>query len=255
MPDEPQPTLKQMWQERKPGKSSVDIPSYGAWKDSQTPETMRTLVKDLAPTIDSAISAYAGNKASDTVRQRARLLAAKAVRGYDPKFGASLQTHVNRQLQELQRLAPQLSDPLPAPEKFRLHANMITNAARNMEDFLGREPTDEELAEDVGLPIKRVISVRSQQRARLPMSVFEADDDDEGGTDPVASSREPQDDWMDAVYHDLGEPDKLIFMHRTGYRGGQRLSNMDIAQKMGVSPAYVSQRARWIQQRLDEFNG
>lgn len=246
-------TIHDVWKER--GNKSPALPSYDKWKADQTPANMHALVKEIEPTIDSAISAYVGNKASPTVKHRARVLAAKAIRSYDPQRGSSLQTHVNRQLQALQRMAPSLTDPFPAPEKFRQHSQLISNAASSLTDLLGREPTDEEIADEIHLPIKRVIKLRQAQRARVPLSSLETDDDDDTRPETVASSREPFDDWVDAVYQDLGDQDRLIMAHRTGYRGYPLLQNMDIAQKLRVSPAYVSQRARWIQSRLDEFDG
>ena len=248
------PTIEDVFKER--GKKPLQtLPSYEQWKSTPTPQNMRQIVKELEPTIQSAVNTYAGNKVGDPVRHRARILAAQAIRSYDPKYGASLQTHVNRQLQALQRMTPALTDPLPQPEKFRRDSQALTNATNSLQEVLGREPTDEELAEETKLPIARVIKVRSGQRARIPMSMYEADDDDESTPEPVASSRDDFDDWMDAVYHDLGETDKLIFMYRTGYRGQQPMPNQEIARKLGVSPAYISQRASWIQKRLDEFDG
>jgi DNA-directed RNA polymerase specialized sigma subunit len=249
-------TIDDVWKERREKrKTSSGIQAYDAWKTDPSPANMHSVVKELDPAISSAVSAYVGQKASPTIKHRARILAAQAIKTYDPQYGATLPTHVNRQLQALQRMAPSLVDPLPAPEKFRQNSQAIATSVGSLEELLGREPTDEEVAENTGLPIKRVIKVRSNQRGRVPMSMLEADDDDEGGNDIVTNSREPYEDWADAVYHDLGDTDRLIFMHRSGYRGAPRLQVQQIAEKLGVSPAYVSQRARRIQERLDEFDG
>jgi RNA polymerase primary sigma factor len=125
-----------------------------------------------------------------------------------------------------------------------------------MKTDLGREPSDEELADITGIALPRVIKVRKRMRSRVPFSVAEGEDDDENsGTDVAVSRRTPYDDWVDAVYHDLGEIDKIILQHRSGYRGAEILPNQEIAKKLGLSPAAVSQKAARIQARLDEFNG
>lgn len=259
MPDTPPPSasssIHDVWKEKQSHAKSKGIPSYDTWKADPTPVNMKSVVGELDPAINSAISAYAGQNVSPTVRHRARLLAAKAIKSYDPSFGTSLPTHVNRQLQALQRLTPSLLDPLPAPEKFRQNSQAISAAANSLEELLGREATDEEIADSTGLPIKRVIKVRSGQRGRVSQYAMESDDEDEGGSDTVTNSRTPYDEWSDAVYHDLGDTDRLIFLHRTGYRGTPVLQNAQIAARLGVSPSYISQRASWIQKRLDEFDG
>jgi len=228
---------------------------YEQWNAQQTPEQLREVIRKLDPVIGSAVSSYAGPKASPTIHQRAKLLAADAVRTYDPERGAGLNTHVYNQLRALQRMAPQVTDPLAPPERFRRQQQEITQANESFFDEMGREPTDEEIAEVTGIPPKRITKVRNRMRARIPISAYEESfDEDDEAADIVGSERTEYDDWVDAVYDDLGEIDRLIMMHRTGYRNADVLSNQEIAQKLDVSPAAVSQRVSRIQKRLDEFH-
>ena len=71
----------------------------------------------------------------------------------------------------------------------------------------------------------------------------------------MASRTDPYDEWVDAVYHDLGEIDRVIMSYRTGFRGAPVLSNGDIAKRLKMTPGAVSQRANRIQGKLDEFYG
>ncbi len=231
--------------------------SFDAWRKNQSPAGLRQVVKSLDPVIESAVTRYVGQSAPPTVKHRARLIAAKAVQTYDPSRGAALNTHVYTQLQGLQRMAPAIADPFTPPERFRRQQQDITAAATALQEELGRDPTDEEVAEVSGLPASRVTKVRSRMRARVPFSAYEGSFDEDGDSDApdiVASERTPYDEWVEAVYHDLGEIDKLILMHRTGYRNADRLSNQDIAYKLNLTPAAVSQRAARIQSRLDAFH-
>lgn len=228
--------------------------AYEVWQKRQTPEDLREVVKRLDPVIQSAVSSYAGQKAPPTVRQRARLLAADAIQSFDPKRGAGLQTHVSNQLRALQRMAPQITDPFSPSEHFRRQQQEIRDAQDLLLEEMGRDPTDEEVADLTGLPRRRVTKVRSRMRARIPTSAYEESfDDDDEAEDIVTSKRTDFDDWIDAVYDDLGELDRLIMMHRTGYRNADTLSNQEIAERLNISPAAVSQRAKRIQRRLDEF--
>jgi DNA-directed RNA polymerase specialized sigma subunit len=92
--------------------------------------------------------------------------------------------------------------------------------------------------------------------AGIPASALDdVEDDEQGGHDPVVYRKTPEDDWHDAVYHDLGDIDRVIMQYRTGYRGYHVLSTNEIAKRLKVSPGLISQRARHIQSRLDEFDG
>lgn len=238
------------------GYKQEQLPEYESWVKSQDPKTLRTVVEKLDPVIQSVTKQYGGRNPSPTLYHRARLIAADAVRSYDPKKGSSLKTHIANQLRRLQRMAPQITDPLSPPERFNAQQIEIKSATDELTDILGREPTDEEIADTTDIPLKRVIKVRTRMRARLPSSVYEeSTDDDDEMADIVGSSYSPEDEWYDAVYSDLGPIDRLIMMHRTGYRGATVLPNSVIAQKLRLSPAAISQRASRIQNRLDQFHG
>ncbi len=227
------------------------------WRSKPTPTNMGAVVNGLQSTIDRAVRNYTRSE-SPIVRSKARVLAARAVKGYDPSFGASLPTHVYRQLQALQRLAPNLQEPLAIPEKLRRDRGGVLRAIEELTNTLDREPSDEEVSEHAGLSVKRVLRVRSSLRAGVPASRFEDaesedGEDGEGTYDAVASASTPEQDWVDAVYHDSGDIDRIILQYRTGYRGAPVLPNQDIAKRLKISPAAVSQRAARLQARLDEF--
>lgn len=220
-----------------------------------SPENMRKVITHLGPTIDKAVHMYVGTSVSPVVKDRARLLAAQAVRSYNPTKGANIKSHVTTTLQRLKRIAPEISDPMPAPERTRKHQLDIGNSIDVLRNEFGRDPTDEEVSELIQVPAHRVTKVRNRMRARIPTSVYEeGPGGEDSGSDVVSATRTDMDDWVDAVYHDLGPVDKLILMHRTGYRGTPKLDNLDVARKVGLTPAAVSQRAARIQARLDAFS-
>jgi DNA-directed RNA polymerase specialized sigma subunit len=182
-------------------------------------------------------------------------MTADAIKSYDPKRGANLQTHVFRQLQTLQRVAPDIDEPMSVPAGLRRDRGVVGRAIQEVQDNLGREASDEEVGEIAKLPVKRVTKVRQLLHAGLPLSVIEEmGDEDEDSNDPVAHQLTPENDWHDAVYHDLGDIDRVVMQYRTGYRGYPVLPNQEIAKRLKMSPTSVSQRARHIQDRLDEFH-
>ncbi len=60
------------------------------------------------------------------------------------------------------------------------------------------------------------------------------------------------DETYQMVYASLEPRDKRIFEMKTGYAGKQMLDNMTIAKRLGVSPAFVSQRGAWLTRQLLE---
>lgn len=235
---------------------SPEHQAFESWVVSREPKDLKAVVHQLEPTINYLVQRYAGQRVSPVVRQRARLLAARAVTTYNPLAGANLQTHVSNHLRALQRMIPNITDPLPPPERFRHDQKRIAASTEALEDEMGREVTDEEVSERTGMPLKRVTRVRGRMRARLSTGIVEdSNDADEEAPDIVGSERTRFDEWVDAVYHDLGPIDRVILSHKTGYRGSEPLSTNDLARRLNMTPAAVSQRAGRIQKRLDEFDG
>lgn len=215
---------------------------------------MRERVRDLEPTINQALAQYAGGNVSPVVRDRARIIAAKALADFDPKRGASPKTHVMNQLRRLQREVPVISDPLPMPERFRRDQGRIAEVIRQIEEHEGREALPEEIADTTHLSRKRVRRVMDRMAARVSQTAYEdTDGDDDDQMDVVTDRREPWDEWVDMVYAELPERDRLIFRHRTGYDGSPILDNNTLARQLNISPQIVSQRARVIQGKLDRF--
>jgi DNA-directed RNA polymerase specialized sigma subunit len=212
----------------------------------------------LQPVVDKAVYAYAGQNASPTIRSRARVLAADAIRKYDPKVGAALPSFVYGHLRQLTSLAPKINDPLPVPDQMRRDRGLIIKARQQLEEQLGREPDDSEVSEIAGIPLKRVMKVQRMVRRGIPLSVLDSnneDDDVDAANSIVGSERTPEDDWFEAVDYDLSPIDRKILRYRTGYDDHEQLPNIEIARRLGMSPAAVTQRAAKIQQRLDSYHG
>jgi DNA-directed RNA polymerase specialized sigma subunit len=227
--------------------------AWEAYRAKPTPQGLRALTAQLTPVITKAVSAFAP-EAPPTLIDRARLMAADAINGYDKQKG-SLEAHVYSQLQTLRRVAPKVVDPMPISEHKRRERAELYGAIQQATDELGRDPSDEELAERTGRSLKQIRRARRLLRFGVSQSAFESGFGEDEAPDVIASTRTPQDDWFEAVYHDLPDRDKLIMQYRTGYLGAPKLSNTQIAQRLRIDPVVVSQRAALIQAKLDQYNG
>lgn len=241
-----------------PAPSSDPDAAYAAWVKQPSPQGLRAVVDAHDSTISSALKSYAGPQAENpVVRQRARLLAAEAIRGFKPGGTAKMATHLHSQLQALRRVAPRVSDPFPKPERLAIEAGQIETRRVELTDRLGREPSLDELAAYGKYDPKKLARVMSRNRAVVPESYLDAqtgDDNDENGElMPGVKKKSVEAVWADYVHHDLSDVDKVIFRHRTGYGGAEILPNEVIARRLRISPAAVSQRANRLQAKMNQL--
>lgn len=224
-----------------------------AWSTEQTPERMAQVVSTLKPMINVEIQRYAGPKT--ILRNRAKQLAIKAVKNYDPASGAKLSSWVVTQLQPLNRYSKKLTRPVQSSEVAIRQAAEVERRRVELTDELGSEPTEEQLADTVGLSIGRLQQLRRTVRpivteGQITESAEGGSDDftfpgvNNTGTDPVLKSA------VEMIYSDLGERDKQIFELKTGYGGKPVVDNMTIAKRLGISPGLVSQRSLDITNRI-----
>ena len=216
----------------------------------------RELLPHLEPTVQQALGAFVGQSPSPVIQDRARLMALEALRGFDPKYKVEPSTHVYGQLRALRQVAPRISDPLPVPEQLRRDRGHVLRVAQTLRDQLDRDPTEHEVSDLADLPLQRVHRVFHMARRGIPLSAAmgEGGDDDQDFT-PEGTVRTPEDDWLEAVDHDLGPVDRQILRWRTGHEGHEVLPNHEIAARLNLTPAAVSQRASKIQKLLEAWNG
>jgi len=222
--------------------------AYGFWQKNQSPQTMSELLRSAQPTIDKALSSYAGGDKSLTAR--AKRLAIDAFRNYDPKMGAKLNTHLMIRLRPLQREYTNRSSVVAIPERVQIDRFRLEQAERSLTDELGREPSDAELSDYVGFSPKRIAHVRQFARKRYAESQLTTP---EGmPTQAVAEEVSPEDIWFEYVHHDLDPIDKKILEWKTGMYNKQVLSTNEIARRLKITPSAVSQRAAKIALKLEE---
>lgn len=226
--------------------------AYDKWVVDQTPENMSGVLDSLMPTINAEIMRYEGPKAH--LRSRAKALAVNAVKTYNPMGGAKLQSWVVTNLQPLSRYGQGLRD-VKAPELAIRQAAELARVSKEMSDDLGRDPTDDELADEIGISKKRIQRIRRQVVPSVTAGSFDAlQETDEGAGAPgvITPSRVPY--AQEAVYMSLDPRDRFIFDARTGGHGQAALSVGEVARRLGVSPAAVSQRANAIAGMITELS-
>lgn len=228
---------------------------YPAWQKNQTPELNTKLIGTIQPIIDTAVSSYAGANASNTIKNKARLMALKALNTYDPAKG-NVKTHLLSQLQSLRRLTAKEQNIISLPEQVGLDFQRLSAAENELRDALSRDPTDDEIADATGLSTRRIKKIRGfNQPIAEGMTALQAGDSEDAANTDIASTlpnyTKHTDAWLEFVYGDLTPTDKLIMDMTLGRNGRRRASTQDIAQRLNISPGAVSQRAAKIQTMID----
>jgi DNA-directed RNA polymerase specialized sigma subunit len=229
--------------------------AYTRWATDPTPDNMSLVVSALNPTLNSEVQRYKGPK--PILKTQAKKLAIKAVKSYDPASPARLRSWVVTNLQPLNRYGRSISSPMHASELAVRQAAEMETTRKRLVDELGDNPTDEQLADEVGISVIRVRRLRELVRPVASEQAFASEEGGEVydvavkemGTDPTLRTAQ------EMVHASLDDRDKRIMELKTGFGGKQPVDNMTIAKRLGVSPAFVSQRSAKISQMILDTMG
>jgi DNA-directed RNA polymerase specialized sigma subunit len=216
---------------------------YTEWKSNPSEENFGKLMKYVGPTISSGLASYAGGKSS--LRTRANILASESFNTFDPTK-ASLKTHVFNNLKRLQRFQSERGSVVHVPENVRVDGAKVHRFMIEHKDQNGIDPSDAQIADRLGMSKKRVYKARYGGETSEAQTI--KDKGDLHGTDKP----DPHKIWADYVYHDLEPVNQKIFEWTVGYGGAPKLSKKDIAYKLNISPAAVSQRSGTIKKYLEQ---
>lgn len=230
-------------------KPEAQVSAYDAWRADPTPENMGRVLKHLDPVITSEISRFGGGP---VLKTKAKTLAIDAVRTYDPAHGAQLRSWVVTQMQPLSRYRQQMQ-PLRVPEAAARKAADVNRIRSELAETLGYDPTDTELADRIGISVKRINQLRSMSKAVSTESVFAPQGEDDASTLPATDvTFSSMSDAAEEVYKELDDRSRFIYDSSTGSHGKIPISKAEIAKRLGVTPAFVSQQSAAVAERVRE---
>jgi len=224
-------------------------PAWDAWQKDQTPVGNAAFLKAINPIVEKGVRYYAGN--DPLASSQGKLLALEAAKKYDPSK-ARLQSHILSHMQGLKRIDRDLHAVVSVPERILHDSAKLREFTQELTDRFGREPTDDEIMDNYGISRARLAKIRSYQPG-MSTGQAEAINPEEGGiASKLPGDTTSEDLWLDIVYQDLGTTDKKILEYTLGLNGQPKLSNQEIAAKLGRSPGAITQRKVRIQQLLDQ---
>ena len=177
----------------------------------------------------------------------------KAVERFDPSKGGKLSTYGSWWIkQAIKRALANQSKTIRLPVHLVDKISRMRRVAMKLQEVFGREPTDEELAEEMGMTTRRVEQLRSAsiRPASLDAPLGEGDDaqsysdivQDERAENPYGELEDKTiASMLDDLVRHLKPREATILRYRFGLDGGSEKTLEDVGQKFGVTRERVRQ--------------
>lgn len=209
---------------------------WHAWRRDRSDASASALLAQVSPLISREASKWDQTLARPLLETEGKRLAMQAFASYDPDKGAALGTHVVNQLQRMSRLAYSNQNVARLPENKMLWFHAFHKGHARLADELGRAPSSDELADELGWSIPRVEEYRTSIGRR---ELLESGGPGDAGAAGLHDA-DKQDHLVDFIHHGLPPAQKLMFEHLTGYAGAERLSNHEIQKKLSLTQGQYS---------------
>lgn len=176
----------------------------------------------------------------------------KAVERFDPKKGGKLSTYGSWWIkQSIKRALANQSKTIRLPVHLVDKISRMRRTSMKLQEDLGREPTDEELAADLGTTAARVAQMRTASIRPASLDAPVGDDESNNFSEIVEDERaiNPYDELedktvvnmlQDMVKH-LDEREATILRFRFGLDGGSEKTLEEVGERFGVTRERVRQ--------------
>ncbi len=221
-----------------------------AWKQKETPETAALVLKKLKPTINAAMSSYAPGMDKQLSVKAARI-ALDSLKAYNPDAGTDPSTYVFHGLKRLYRVNSKRNNILPISEVKSLETKHLMEVITEFEDTYNREPSMEEMADITGFNMKKLDKLLNGQQVVSFSSTLSQD----SRSSMVTSNDITDDDYFKYVYSSVDPINKKIMEMTKGMGKSAPMNNIQIAARLKITPAAVSQRKAKISKLLSDIRG
>jgi len=176
----------------------------------------------------------------------------KAVERFDPKKGGKLSTYGSWWIkQSIKRALANQSKTIRLPVHLVDKISKMRRTAMKLQELFGREPTDEELAAEIGTTASRVSQMRIAAIRPASLDAPIGDDDSNNFSDMVEDERaiNPYEEleektvtsMLQEMVKHLDDREATILRFRFGLDGGPEKTLEEVGEKFGVTRERVRQ--------------
>lgn len=219
-------------------RAGADLELWHAWdQGGRTPELLQPLMTRYQPLIARKEREWrAPAVAPAAFKAELQKHFINAVHSFEPDRGVALNTHVQNRIQKAKRYNAKHQNVGYIPEGQARNIGPLLQAQNTLTEQYGRDPTREELAEHLELPVDKINTLMKSMRKDVRASDFE--------TDPAAFSTSREADVVRLIQRrpaDYLTPDEIpVFNHIFGNGVAKITDTTTLAQRLGHSQPKVS---------------
>lgn len=223
---------------------SEDTQLWDTYRKTHSPASRDALLRRFDGVIQSQVNRWAGSIPRSVLLSEAKLLALKAFDSYNPNAGAALATHVVNNLQPISRYVYTYQNTARIPENVAMRLQTYNSAVEHLKAFHGRQPTTDELHNELGWSAQEISRIRDYNRKDLVESGPTVDGD-------FYTNKDDDSDLILAgIYAELLPSEKELFEYITGFNGRPQLSNAQLLEKLGITQAQLSYKKTLLTQKI-----
>lgn len=238
--------------------SERDKQMHRQWVESgYDPEHLVPLLRRYQPFIESKTRQLSSGALTNAaaVRQNVTNHVIEGFRTYDPSRGTVLNTHVQNRAKAALRSVIAAQNMSRIPEANALQIGKIDRARAQFEEDMGAPPSLKELADHMGMPLKKLQAIEKSRVRDISSGGSEIPLTQQG----VDRSSEVRPLILRQIQRDLpGSLEEKVFKAIYGEEGtgvGTPVRTSDLARKFGVADHYISRARTSIANRLKEHGG